>query len=181
LWKDVRPLQTVNFQLLAGFYRELETTNSYYDQLYKQRQQVKPAMEQYISIAGMPFRQAASYTSQPADLLQQTLCMAYSPPQASSETSETSTFPADILPFVGSAPPPPHEYEHFLGSLLTDTASDILLPALGLQQTSPQHTQLEVPDMNAAAAPQGSNNQWQFMDGLDLDQLLMQADAAAAS
>ncbi|DBA83626.1 TPA: hypothetical protein ACH3X1_006188 [Trebouxia sp. C0004] len=160
----------------AGFYRELEKSNSFYDQLYKQRQQVDPAMQQYISIAGMPFRQA---TSQPADLLQQTLCMAYSPPQASSETSETSIFPADILPFVGSTPPPPHEYEHFLESLLTDTASDVPVP--GLQQTSPQRTQLEVPDMNAAAAPQGSNNQWQVLDALDLDHVLMQADAEAAS
>jgi len=173
LCKAVRLLQTLIFQLLAGFYRDLETTNSYYDQLYNQRQQVNPAEEQYISIAGMPFRQAASYTSQPADLLQHTLCMAYSPPQASSETSETTTFPAGT--------PPPHEYDHFVGSLLTDAVPDIPLPAIGLQQISPQHTQLQVPDTNAAAAPHGSNNQWQFIDALDLDQVLMQADPEAAS
>ena len=129
----------------------------------------------------MPFRQAVSLTCQPADLLKQTLCLAYSPPHASSETSNSSTFPPDTLPFVDSAPPPPHEYEHFLGSLLADTASDIPLPALGLQQTPPQHMQLQVPDTNAAAAPQGPNNQWQLMDALDLDQVLMQAHAAAAS
>ncbi|KAA6418480.1 MAG: hypothetical protein FRX49_11536 [Trebouxia sp. A1-2] len=165
----------------AGFYRDLETRNSYYDRLYKYGQPFNAETGQYISIAGMPFRQAVSLTCQPADLLKQTLCLAYSPPHASSETSNSSTFPPDTLPFVDSAPPPPHEYEHFLGSLLADTASDIPLPALGLQQTPPQHMQLQVPDTNAAAAPQGPNNQWQLMDALDLDQVLMQAHAAAAS
>jgi len=97
LCKAVRLLQTLIFQLLAGFYRDLETRNSYYDQLHAQGQQVNPAVEQYITIGGMHFRQAASYTSQPANLLQQTLCTAHSPPQASSETSATSTFLADSL------------------------------------------------------------------------------------
>ena len=178
LCKAVRLLQTLILQLLAGFYRYLETTNSYYDELYNQRQQANPVMEQNISIAGIP---PASYTNQPADLLQQTLCMAYPPPQASSETSATSAFPVDTLPTVGSAPPPPHEHDHFVGSLLTDAVPDIPWPAIDLQQTSPQHTQQGNPDINAAAAPQDSNNQWQFMDALDLDQVLIQADPEAPS
>jgi len=178
LCKAVRLLQTLIFQLLAGFYRDLETRNSYYDQLHAQGQQVNPAVEQYITIGGMHFRQAASYTSQPANLLQQTLCTAHSPPQASSETSATSTFLADSLPFVGSAPLPPHEYDY---SLLNDAVPDIPVPALGLQQISPQHMQLQVPDTNAAAAPQDANNQFQFMDALDFDQVLTQADTEATS
>ncbi|KAL0041735.1 hypothetical protein WJX79_002650 [Trebouxia sp. C0005] len=124
----------------AGFYRDLETRNSYYDRLYKYGQPFNAETGQYISIAGMPFRQAVSLTCQPADLLKQTLCLAYSPPHASSETSNSSTFPPDTLPFVDSAPPPPHEYEHFLGSLLADTASDIPLPALGKKQRSGAHS-----------------------------------------
>ena len=181
LCKAVRLLQTLIFQLLAGFYRDLETTNSYYDQLYNQGQKVNPAVEQYITIGGMHFRQAASNNSQPANLLQQTLCVAHSPPQASSETSASSTFPADTLPFVGSAPLPPHEYDHFVGSLLMDAVPDIPLPAIDLQQTSLQHTQLQVPDTSAATAPHSSHNQLQFMDAVDLDNLLMQADTKGSS
>ena len=164
LCKAVRLLQTLIFQSFAGFYRDLETTNSYYDQLYNQGQKVDPAVEQYITIGGMHFRQAASNNSQPANLLQQTLCVAHSPPQASFETSATSSFPADALLFVGSAPLPPHEYDHFVGSLLMDAVPDIPLPAIDLQQTSPQHTQLQVPDTSAAPAPHSSHNQFQFMD-----------------
>ncbi len=178
LCKAVRLLQTLIFQLLAGFYRDLEARNSYYDQLHNQGQQVNPAVEQYITIGGMHFRQAASNTSQSANLLQQT---AYSPPQASSETSATSTFPADSLPFVCAAPLPPHEYDHFVGSLLMDAVPDIPLPAIDLQQISPQHAQLQVPDTNAAAAPHGSHSQFQFMDALDLDHVFMQADTEGSS
>ena len=181
LCKAVRLRQTLIFQLLAGFYRDLETRNSYYDQLYNQTQQVNPSVEQYVTIGGLHFRQAANYAKQPSSLLQQTLCMAHSPPQASSETSATSIFPADSLPFVGSATHPPHEYDHFVGSLLMDAVPDIPLPAIDLQQTSPQHPQLQVPDTNAAAAPQDTNNQFQFMDALDFDQVLTQADTEGAS